>query len=136
MSAEAMPMSETKREIHGHTVTLDSDSLMFVVDGPEFTSDTPVSKRTFHSLADAKQAVIKAVNDAEIAAISASKLVLQVLNERGEPVTVTKINRRNGMMAGLEESGRYCYPNIAQLQPLVAALYNAIREHHRLQRLL
>src|SRR5215468_6017184 len=91
-----------KEYADGHSVII-TEEWQFVVNGPEF-EHLPMGKRTFLSLTDARDAVRKALSDKEKIEAAKIELNLRVIDEAGSIRHVDKIDRRSGIIMGLDKA--------------------------------
>jgi len=131
-----MTIERTHKE---HTITFDEESLCFYVTGAEFEG-LQKSKTVFQSFIDAREAVNAAVSAKEQAE-AVNDLDLRLIDYTGSSVIVDRINRRNGLLAGLEETAqkygqKYVYPDVPGIAPLVAELNTVRMRQSELLRIL
>lgn len=106
-----MAETETKdpniREYHNHKIHLNEQNWEFTVTGPEF--DNQEYCIAFDSYKAARVEIDKRVSDTTRLKARNIKLNLILLDEKGETVNVTRINRRTGE---IDCDTRYLYPNV------------------------
>ena len=96
---------------HDHTIHLTS-SFRFEVEGPYFRNDQP-RIRTFDALTDAKAEISKRHTDRIKEDAMAMKIKLDLITDKGEHITVTRINRTTSDIGGKEAQGyKVLYPDV------------------------
>lgn len=123
-TAPATPTINLAHPFNGHVITVDPRTWTFTASGPEFEGTASAYTMTFSSFEAAKAEINKRVD--ESARIRAKNITLEarVLDERGERVTITRINRANGEVIGL--STRRFYPDVRWI-------FNALADLKRLR---
>jgi len=127
------------KEFGGHTIELNPE-WFFVVNGPEFDG-LEMRKHMFLSLADAKEAIAKTIREKEKLEAAKIRLYLEVVDEHGALHVVERINRRNGIMAGLEDAPSFgrsakVYPDVPWLREAVKRLAALNNERSELMKRL
>lgn len=118
INSELQPQVKTHRH---HTITLEQD-WQFSVSGPEF-DESKYSVR-FKSYEAAIAEINKRVEDSERLAAKNVKLDARVSDKNGNIVSITRINRQNGELHGVN----------ADVYPAVLWVREALREYSELQK--
>lgn len=82
---------------NGHTVTVDAETFLFHVAGPQFEAG---ERRYFPSALSAKEEIDKRVKAAEREAITIRRVALPAIDGNGEPITIRGINRATSSILG------------------------------------
>lgn len=124
-------MTETTKTYMNHAIEVRPD-FRFQVSGPEFGDDNRrLHERLFDSYAGATAEIERRVEASAKADLGNIRLNLVLLNEAGEPIQVTRINRMTGRLNGFNDLNKQAYPNVAWVREAlvrVNRLRNEVRE--------